>query len=248
MQTDDIQPQDWKRWAWAGARRALAGPVWFMSLGFVGTGSLAHDAGAPLGVAILSTPLIWAGPAQVLYFGSLAAGTAYAAIALSMTLSSIRLLLLCVSLLPMLRGRRMGLWLLFWTNHNIAITSWAESMLRLPAMPRDARMPYFMGFVHVLMAGSTIAIGVGWLVSSNVPPLVGGGMLLVAPLYFFTTVIGSARQAIDWMAIGFGLAFAPVTRAFVPGGFDLLALGVAGGTLAYGIDRIMRARRAEASS
>ena len=221
--------------------------MWFMSLGFIGTGSIAHDAGAPLGVAILSTPLVWAGPAQVLYFGALAANISPAAIALALSLSSFRLLMLCMSLLPMLRHRRMGPLMLFYVTHNIAITSWAESMLRLPGMEREARMPYFMGFVHVLMFGSTVAIGVGWLLSSQVPPVLGAGMLLVAPLYFFTTVIGSARQPIDWMAIGFGLLLAPIARAYAPAGFDLLVIGLVGGTLAYGVNRAMRMHKARAA-
>ncbi len=242
------QSEDWKHWAWRGARRGLAGPMWFMSLSFIGTGSIAHDAGVPLGATLLSTPLVWAGPAQVLYFGAIAAGAAPAAIAVALSLSSVRLLLLCVSLLPMLRDRRMSFLMVFYVNHNIAITSWAESMLRLPDMKREARIPYFMGFVHVLMFGSTVAIGVGWVLSSQVPPLIGAAMLLVSPLYFFTTVVGSARKAIDWIAIGLGLAFAPIARAYVPGGFDLLVLGLSAGTIAYVANRMLRARRASAAT
>ena len=38
----------------------------------IGVGSLAQDVGFPLMVAVLSTLLMWAGPAQVILFGGIA--------------------------------------------------------------------------------------------------------------------------------------------------------------------------------
>ena len=43
-------------------------------IGVIGIGSLARDVGYPVDVAVLSTILVWAGPSQVLFFASIAAG------------------------------------------------------------------------------------------------------------------------------------------------------------------------------
>ena len=57
-----------------GFRDALMLPAWVVGLGLVGVGSLARDVGYPVEVAVLSTMLVWAGPSQVIFFASIAAG------------------------------------------------------------------------------------------------------------------------------------------------------------------------------
>ncbi len=218
--------------------------MWFMSLGFLGTGSIAHDAGQPLGATLLSSPLVWAGPAQLLYFSALAANTAVFAIMVAVFISSARLMLLSMSLLPILKREGDRMPMLLYAAHHIAITSWAESMVRLPSIPKEARLSYFFGFSHTLMFGSTLAIGAGWLLSGNLPSMLAAGLLLVAPLYFATNIVASARNPMDWMAIGFALLLAPVAGALVPAGFELLVIGLFGGTLAYVIQRILNVRKA----
>jgi predicted branched-subunit amino acid permease len=99
--------EDWS-WPWffAGVRRALAGPAFYVAISLMGVGSLARAAGFPVGVAALSTLLVWAGPGQLLFFGAALAKTAPPAIAFAVSLSSVRLLPMCLSVLPMLRGRQ----------------------------------------------------------------------------------------------------------------------------------------------
>jgi predicted branched-subunit amino acid permease len=240
----DQQKAERREWMLKGARRALAGPMWFMSLGFLGTGSIAHDAEQPLLATLLSSPLVWAGPAQLLYFSALAANTALLAIVVAVFISSARLMLLSMSLLPMLKRERESLPRLLYLSHHIAITSWTEAMVRLPDVPKHARQSYFFGFSHTLMLGSTIAIGVGWVLSGNLPPILAAGLLLIAPLYFSTNIIAGARRPMDWMSIGFGLLLAPFARFVVPAGFELLFIGLVAGSLAYTVQRILNVRRA----
>ena len=73
----------WQRTALAGIRDALSLPAWVVGFGLVGVGSLARDVGYPVDVAVLSTMLVWAGPSQVIFFASIAAGAAWSAIALA---------------------------------------------------------------------------------------------------------------------------------------------------------------------
>ncbi|CAA9333713.1 MAG: Na+/H+ antiporter NhaA type, partial [uncultured Microvirga sp.] len=55
---------------------ALSFPAWVLGLSLFAVGSLAREVGFPAGAAVLSTVIMWAGPAQVIFFGGLAAGTA----------------------------------------------------------------------------------------------------------------------------------------------------------------------------
>ncbi len=57
-----------------GLGRALALPAWIVGFSLLGVGSLARDAGHPIGAAVLSTILIWAAPAQLILYGTLASG------------------------------------------------------------------------------------------------------------------------------------------------------------------------------
>ena len=192
-----------------------------------------------------STLLIWAGPAQVLFFGAVAQHVAPAAIAFSICVSSMRLLPMCLSLLPLLRGRRTSLLTLVVASHFVAVTVWTESMRRIHDVPRDARMAFYFGFAHACILATAAFTGLGYWLMGDLPTPLGAGLLFLSPIYFITALARNAREAMDWLAIGFGLVLAPVTGALAPRGFDLLFLGVVGGTAAWAIGRKLRARRGE---
>ena len=143
IETSSAEPTDFGdltplEWFFEGLRQALTGPAFFVAVAMIGVGGLARGAGFPFGAAVASTFLIWAGPAQVLFFGAIASGTALPAIALSICLSSIRLMPMCLSVLPMLHTRRTRLPTLIAASHFVAVTVWVESLRRLPDIPRDA--------------------------------------------------------------------------------------------------------------
>src|SRR5208282_2516743 len=155
---DGAQPQEdcgdaepW-RWFFTGARTAFTGPAFYVALSLMGVGSLARSAGFPIGAATLSTLLVWAGPGQMLFFGAVAAKTAPPAIALAVSLSSVRLLPMCLSVLPMLRQPKTRLTTLVAASHFIAVTVWAESLRRLPELEKPARMPFFFGLALTCMS------------------------------------------------------------------------------------------------
>jgi predicted branched-subunit amino acid permease len=220
-------------WTFEGLRQALTGPAFFVAIAMIGVGGLARGAGFPFGAAVASTFLIWAGPAQVLFFGAIAAGTALPAIALSICLSSIRLMPMCLSMLPMLHTKRTRLPVLIAASHFVAVTVWVESLRRLPDIPRDARLPFFFGFAITCITTTAAFTGAGYFLLTAVPEPFAAGLLFLTPVYFLSTIVRSARVATDWLALFFGLAFAPVSQALIGGGFDLLALGILGGTCAY---------------
>lgn len=228
-------------WTVEGARQALIGPAWLVAFALTGVGGLAREAGFPLWAAVASTLLIWAGPAQVLFFGSVAAGVAPAAIAFSICISSMRLLPMCLSLLPLLRGRRTNLPTLIIASHFVAVTVWTESMRRVHDVPRDARMAFYFGFAHACIMTTALLTGLGYMLMGDLPKPLGAGLLFLSPVYFITALTRNAREAMDWLAIAFGLLLAPIAEHFAPRGFDLLLIGVGGGTAAYLIGRRINA-------
>jgi predicted branched-subunit amino acid permease len=176
-------------------------------------------------------------------FGAIAAGAALPTVAVAVSLSSVRFLPMCVALLPMLRRPDTPTWLLLLVSHYVAITAWVHSMRVLPDMPVEERIPYFLGFANTVLIAATIATGAGYYLIGQLPTAFAAGLLLTSPLFFLVNMVASARQAVDWLALGLGFGLAPFAIAFVPAGFDLLFDGLVGGTLAYLIHRVLRARR-----
>jgi predicted branched-subunit amino acid permease len=166
------------------------------------------------------------------------------AIALSVSLSSVRLLPMCVSLLPFLRGPKTSLPATLYTSHMIAVTGWAESISRLPAMAPEARLPWFMGLVHGLYLSASLATIAGYMLSANLPRELAAGLLFVTPIYFIAALVRNVREPIDWLALAFGLALSPVLKPLVGAGFDLLLVGLVGGTAAWAIQRGLKRRAA----
>ena len=233
-----------RRWFAEGVRQAMSGPAFFVAVAMIGVGGLARVAGFPAGAAFASTLLIWAGPAQVLFFGAIAAGTALPAVALSISLSSIRFLPMCLTILPMLRTKRTRFLTLFVAAHFVAVTVWAESLRRLPDIERNARLPFFFGFAIACILNTAAFTTLGYYLTVALPTPLGIGVLFLTPVYFLSTLVRNARSPIDWLAMLFGLALSPLTQAWVGGGFDLFVLGAVGGTGAYVAGRALDRWRA----
>lgn len=221
-----------------GARDALAFPAWVVGLSLFAVGSLAGETGFPAGAAVLSTLLIWAGPAQVIFFGGIAAGTALPAVALAVGLSSIRLLPMTMSILPLLRGRGHGTALQILAAHYVAVTVWVEAQRRLPPMPPQERLPYFFGFANACLGLCAVTTYLGYSLVGALPLPLAAGLLFLTPVFFTLSLAAGARGASDWVAIGAGFALAPLATALIGKDFDLLAVGLVGGTAAYLVKRL----------
>jgi predicted branched-subunit amino acid permease len=222
-------------------RDAVVFPAWIVSLSVVGIGSLAQDAGFPAAAAALSTLLVWAAPAQVLLFAGTIAGTPLAVLAVAIGLSSIRFLPMAMAILPLLRSPRQRTSTQFLAAHFVAVTVWVESLRRLPAMPQEERVPYFFGFACGCIGLSTVATYAGYyLVGALATPL-AAGLLFLTPIFFTISLVAGARGAMDWAAIAAGFGLTPVATALVGRDFDLVVLGVVGGTGAYLVGRMRRA-------
>jgi predicted branched-subunit amino acid permease len=221
-----------------GIRDALSLPAWVVGLSLLGVGGLARDVGHPAGAALLSTLLMWASPAQVILYGGIAAGAALPAIALAVCLSSIRLLPMTMSVLPLLRRPGHGIAVQLLAAHYVAVTVWVESLRRLPSMPEEQRFSYFLGFANATLAVSSLLTYFGYYLAGALPTPFAAGLLFLTPVFFTISLSAGARNVAGWSAIGMGFLVTPLFTMTIGRDFDLLATGVFGGTAAYLIGRI----------
>ena len=236
-----------RRFALAGARAALALPAWIIGFSFLGVGSLARDAGHPMGAAVLSTLLVYAGPAQLILYTSLASGGAVLAAAIAVGFSAIRLFPMTLSLMPYLRRPGQSLGGLLLLAHPIAATIWMECMRRLPGMEPEGRVPYYCGFAAICITICTTMTALGYALVGALPTPLAAGIVFLTPVYFVTAMVSGARQAGDWLAIGLGIALLPVAQLVVGSDYDILAGGLVAGSFAYAVDRTLRQARARRS-
>ena len=228
-------------WVCRGVLAALALPAWTVALALLGVGSLARDAGHPVAAAVLSTLLIWAGPAQVLFYAGLAAGMAPVAIAAVVGFSSIRFLPMTIAVLPLLRtngrGERTTVGALLYAAHFNAVTVWTESLRRLPDLPERARFPFYMGFAHACILLTAVSTGLGYFLMGALPLPLAAGLLFLTPIFFTVSAAAGARQRSEWAAIGLGLVLEGPVRGVMGDSIDLLVVGLLGGTAAWLLQR-----------
>lgn len=208
-------------------------PVIVVVITFVGFGALARDVGLDLYQALFITGVVFALPGQVVLVDEIAHGAGLLGVAFAVTLTAVRLLPLCFSLMPVIRDRQSPRWLEFVVSHIVAITLWIEAMRRLPTLPRALRMPYFAGFGAALVVAVVAATWIGFILSANVPPAVAAGFVFLTPIYFFLSLVATAGSEADIAALVIGSVMGPVLFLLAPG-FDLLLTGLIGGSLAYG--------------
>lgn len=207
-------------------------PVLVVAVTFIGFGALARDSGLDILQAMFVTATVFALPGQVVLVDEIAKGAGLLGAAFAVGLTAIRLTPMSFSLFPVMRGKRSSRWVELLLSHFVAITVWLESMRRLPQLPRELRIAYFGGFVFAMLLGLWTATAVGYLVSANVPTPVAAGMVFLTPVYFFLSLIESAYTTTDKGAVLAGAILGPVAFLLMPG-FDLLATGLIGGSLAY---------------
>jgi predicted branched-subunit amino acid permease len=224
-----------------GLRSAVSsvlGLVLFMT--FIGIGAFAHDTGFSLTWALVSSVLIWAGPAQIILISTSHAGASLVESALAVTLTAIRLLPMVVVVLPMLRTRRTKMHQLALPAHFTAVTFWVESVRLLPLVPREKRIAFANGLGTGFVALCAIATAFGFGLAAKLPTIFAAGILSLTPLVFLLSTMRNGRDIADRAALILGLAFYPLVSTYMHTGVDILVSGVSAGTIAYGLNRWAR--------
>jgi len=215
-----------------GSTIALRVPGAVLSVSSMGYGALARDSGLDLGLTIFINATLFALPAQVVLVDQIARGAALSGAAFAVALTALRLLPMAVSLMPLLRNGDRLPWYGVPATHFVAISTWVEAFTRLPKLPPQKRLTYFVGMGLGMLCATLAGTTMGYVLSSTVPPTIGAALLLMSPTFFLLSQIGTAKLSADWAAVIIGCALGPVLFYVVPG-LDLLLSGLIGGTIAF---------------
>ncbi len=208
---------------------------------YIGYGALCHDYGFSVVWAMLTTALLWAGPAQVILVTALGTGTALIETAIAVGLSSVRFVPIVVALQPLVKGERTRLWEMLVAVHFWAVSVWVEATRIAPSLPREHRLAFCNGLGVGLVGAGVVATGLGYYMQAMLPALFGAAAMFITPISFLVSTARNARIPMEKAALLLGLVLAPLL-AFAKVDFDLLWTGVIGGTLAYALHRLRRAR------
>lgn len=227
----------------AALRGVMAAPMtpglFILFFAMIGFGALARDAGFGVGEAVFITATVFQLPGQVALVDQFGRSATLTTVAFAVALTAVRLLPMTVVLMPFLRGSGLPRWCEFAGSHFVAITAWVESLRRLPELPVQLRLPFYLGFSGALCASTIMATLAGYYVAAEVPVVISAALLFLTPVYFVCSLIATADRPGNQWALGIGVLLGPMLFYFVPGP-DLLLTGIIGGTTAYLIGRRCR--------
>jgi predicted branched-subunit amino acid permease len=227
----------------AGIRAAWSSVFSYVLFGtYIGIGALAHDFGFGVIWAMISTVLVWAGPAQVILISGLGAGSAHLEVAIAISLSGVRLLPMVVSLLPVIKAPGTRTHHLLIPAHFTAISMWVEALRLAPKLPRERRIPFCNGLGVGLLMSATTATAVGYGLAARLPELLTAALLFLTPISFLVSTARNARMLVDRLALALGFVVGPAL-AVMKVEFDILWTGIIAGSLAYGAHRVREAMR-----
>ncbi len=224
-----------------GVRAALGVPGLVMAGSFLGFGALIASSGHNLTDGLFITLIMWAMPAQVVFVQMFGQGAPVVAIALAVTLTSVRLMPMVISILPFVRLKSTPRWQLYLLSHFIAVTVWILALVHLENMERGKRLPFLLGLGGALLSAMLVVLSGGFYLAHFLPSWLAAGLVFLTPSYFFISLFTGARRAMDYMAIAFGSLIGPLAYHLFPG-FDMVIAGVGGGTLAWAMGRLHQRR------
>ena len=209
---------------------------------YIGLGALAHDFGLSIWWMTISTMVIWAGPAQLVLMSAFAGGAALIEIAISVTLTGLRLFPMVVALLPLLRPGAKSSRDFILPAHFTSISMWVESLRLLPSIAPPFRIPFCNGLASGFMSIAIICGAIGFYLAAGLPALLAAGLSFLTPMSFLISSAKNCRQLLDYCAFIFGAVLGPLL-AWYQVGLDLMWSGIIGGVAAYGIHRVREATR-----
>jgi len=217
-----------------GLREALGAPALVLGAGYVGFGALAGDAGISPLLALVSTLLIFALPAQIAMVEMWQLGTALPALVLAVMMTSTRFLPMAATLLPQMRHPRWSGRHYTFAAHCIAMTGWAIAMRRGPEMAAEHRLPYFCAFTMGLWVACLAGTTAGFYLSGLFSELLTVGLVFLNPVYFILILLRETRSRVGVTALLCGAVLGPPVHLMIPE-WSLIVGGTLAGLIAFGI-------------
>jgi predicted branched-subunit amino acid permease len=222
--------------AWRGARDTPIVPALILFGTFVAFGALTKEGGLTWLDTVFMSVFIFALPAQVVLVDQMVRGASILTAALAVTATAVRLLPMCVALLPVIRDKRVPKWMEFTVAIFIAVTMWVEAMRRVPNVERHLRAAYVLGITAWLVAFSTFGGLLGFFLAARVPPIIAAALLFMTPIYFLLAMVSNVNSAAGITPIALGLMLGPWFHVVAPE-LDLFLTGLVGGTVSFVLSR-----------
>lgn len=217
-----------------GALEGAGAPALVLGSGYIGFGALAADAGVPLPLAVASTPLIFALPAQIIMVEMWQLGTPVIALVLAVIMANARFLPMTATLLPQMRHPRWNGWHYAFTAHLVAMSGWAIAMRRNLELQPEHRLPFFCGFSLVMWLSCSIGTLIGFYLSGSFHGLVTVGLIFLNPIYFILILTRETRTRLGIVALLCGAVAGPLVHLWLPD-WSLIVGGILAGVIAFAI-------------
>lgn len=208
---------------------------------FVGYGALCHDLGFSLLWSLVSTVIVWAGPAQVILVTTLGTGVPLGEVAVAVALTGMRFVPMVAAIIPVIKTPATRLHQLLLPAHFTAASMWVEGLRIAPTLARENRIAFCNGLGSAMLAISLVASVIGYELAAKLPTWLAAAVLFLTPMSFLVSLSRNGRELIDRLALIFGLILAPLF-AYLELSLGLLLASLAAGTLAYLGHRLKRAR------
>ncbi|NKB54102.1 MAG: branched-chain amino acid ABC transporter permease [Rhizobiaceae bacterium] len=231
---------DWS-WFTKGAAQLFSLPALILVSAFIGFGGLAREAGISLWQLIFMVPSIWALPSHLILVAGIAAGVPLLAIIPAVALAAVRMLPMTMAFIPEVRMPRSKTWHLLLISNMIAITAWMHTLQKAPAIPRNGRLPFFVGFAGILMVATTCAAALVHQLAASFPGYVMAALYFLTPIYFATSSWNTSRVPAEKLALVLGFCMGPLFFMVVPQA-NILFAGVIGGFAAFGFHKFANRR------
>ncbi|MBW6399211.1 AzlC family ABC transporter permease [Roseomonas sp. HJA6] len=219
-----------------GLREAIGAPGVAMAATFLAFGAAVQEAGLGPGWALLACWGIYGMPGQLVLVQAAAGGWAggVGSAVMGAVAVNARFLPMAVSLTPMLstgdRGRLLP------AVPFIAVTPWAAAMRSLPAIERQARLGWFLGFGLTSWVVAGAAALAGFHLAESLGSQARAALLFINPLYYALLLAAGLNEPTPRRAILCGAGAASLALV-LPASMALLAAGMVGGTIAFLLGR-----------
>ena len=200
--------------------------------GYVAFGALAAANDIPFGVAVTSTAVLWALPAQIILVEMHSLAAPLFATLLAVMLSSARFLPMTLMLMPEMRAPGHRSWKYYVAAQLLSLSGWTMAVARFPDIPRAQRLGWFYGFTVVLMTVSAVSTAIGYVGADRLPPLARLALVFMVPMYYLLILSGSVRERVAAFGLACGAVAGPLGYLVTPE-WSVPLGGLAGGSVAY---------------
>jgi branched chain amino acid efflux pump len=180
-----------------GVADAIPLGIALLAIGLV-LGTLSREAGLSWWLTAAAAGLVYAGSAQFLAMGQLAAGAATGTIVATTFLTSLRYLLFVASLAPHLRDaprRRLPL-----LAHGVADGSYALTIERANRYPDEPRLDRYLLGTSLVSFGAWVAGNIaGAVLGAALPADAAFALAFATPAIFIALLAPQLRCRLDWI-------------------------------------------------